>query len=122
MIGCEKDVAERFFNQYEAQGWTLGNRQPMMNWGAKLCMWRDDARTMPESAPKTPSNSPSEASRLYALREQQQGLEEQIRELENIHSYEHATGRSWNSNDKRVEWLALRKELRELKKQRASKK
>jgi hypothetical protein len=112
MIGCKPEVSEKFFNQYNAQGWVLGNGQPMRNWQSKLCQWRDDERQTATRAQNGAVTSVSDSRSKYALAQKKSALKEQIQELEGRHSYEASTGREWQNKEKRKEWAEKRRELK----------
>ena len=40
LVGLSPDVAEKFFDYYEARGWVLRDDRPIMNWQAVARMWK----------------------------------------------------------------------------------
>lgn len=111
MIGCPPEICEKFFNQYEAQGWVLGNGQRLRNWAAKLSQWATDARTA-TTATESRSKELSPAQRAFILRDKRESLQRVIRDLEGRYSYEAAMGREWSNKEKRKEWVEAKKKLR----------
>lgn len=103
--------ALKFFDYYESNGWKVG-KNPMRSWVSALANWKRNwiDRGGPERVNGAKrSLTPIELSAVIRTKE------ERAAGLKSRFSSEVATGAVWQSPDRQTEYVALRKEIRELK-------
>jgi hypothetical protein len=112
-IGLPEDEGEAAWHFYESKGWKIGS-QPMRSWQSALVTWR---KRWQERAPNQhkPQSHTNGATSVWAITKAIEAKEEIANALKARHAVETGLDTTWNNEAKRVEFYAIRKEIKELK-------
>ena len=110
-IGLPESEAESAWHFYESKGWKVGS-QSMRSWQSALVTWR--ARWQ-ERGGNNPKSNGHGAPTAWTLTKAIEAKEDLTNALKARHAVETGLSTTWNNEAKRVEFYALRKEIKELK-------
>ena len=71
-IGLTETEAKKFFNHFEANGWLVAGRSPMLNWHSAMNSWKLRERDFApaRSSPAAPARANPDAGRMDYLERQ----------------------------------------------------
>lgn len=114
-IGLTEDSCRAFWNHYEASGWVDGNGHAIAKWQPKLAGWKIKNQSR-AAAPAIGAGGGGGKS-LFHLKTVMEAKEKLAANLFRKYASECAGGTEWSDKNKRVEYAAMKKEIRELNEQ-----
>lgn len=105
-IGLPDSEGDKFFNFYASKGWFVG-KSKMKSWTHALIGWRgrwQETAHAKQSAPES----------IFNLRTVMEAKAKLAAEIHNRHATETGLGTEWNNPVKRGEYIALKKEIKDL--------
>lgn len=105
-IGLPDSEGEKFFNFYSSKGWMVGKTK-MKSWTHALTGWRgrwQESAQAKQSAPES----------IFNLKTVMEAKSKLAADLYNRHATETGLGTDWNDPAKRIEYVALKKEIKAL--------
>lgn len=120
--GLPESDADWFFHKCEGNGWTNGGKA-IKRWGSTISAWKAVGYMPSQKVQPMLSASggqPMKPLSLFEMKTILQAKEVKANDLKAKFSSEAALGVSWSNQEKRAEWVALRKEIKELNERIAS--
>lgn len=117
MTAMTEADAVAFWNHFEASGWIDKNGNPIVRWQSKMDTWKATARAAPLELSHHASTNGSKPKSAFELRAVIEAKNTMAAEIRTRYCSDAAMGHHWSDESKRVEYLVLKRDAKQLLKQ-----